>query len=161
MATGVLGGNPTITKRTFQWTTNVSNLTYYTCPANTISYVTLDSYAQSGSVIIVTNVSSTGYGWSGSFGTYRESFVNSANVPMSLANAGTSPNAIQYFVHWASMGAHRIQNPTTSIGTSPNIVLTGQLILMPAEFLWITTVNVSGGRTYELNYTTLEIQSGS
>lgn len=161
MATGVLGGNPTITKRTFQWTTNVTNFTYYTCPANTISYVTIDSYACSGALQLATVVSSTGYGWAGTFGTYRESFVNSANTVLTMANPNNTPIPIQNFVHWGSMGAHRIENPTTSIGTSPNIVLTGQFILMPSEFLWISTQNVAGGRTYELNYTTLEIQSGS
>lgn len=158
MATGVLGGNPTVTKRTFNWTTNVTNFTVYTCPANTISYLTVDSFAASSGTAIVTNVSGVGCGHSGSYGTLRDFFTNSAGAAFSQGLLQTTPSNVNITIPNTSFMARRIENPIVS--PTANFYY-GQVILMPNEFLWITTTNVAGGRTYEMNYSTLEIQSGS
>jgi hypothetical protein len=152
MATGVLGGNPTITKRSFTWTTNLTNFSVYTCPANTICYLTVDGASSSGSLLIATHVTAYGIGFSGSYVTYRESF--SGSTFGNLSNSAIS--APNYSIN-PSSGFLRYRLENSLLNTN----LYGQVIMFPNEFFYISTANVAGGRTYELNYTTLEIQSGS
>lgn len=155
MATGGIGGIPTVSEQTFSFSSNLTNFVFYTCPANTISYVVLNSLRNVSGINVVTEIGLT---QSDGVAAWYKNFLSAAVSMVSLINYPLE-GLIQF-------PKDQIDNPylvKTTIASSITTtdLVHGQLILYPGQSLYITNTLASGGPSATLKYRTLEITAGS
>jgi hypothetical protein len=187
MATGSIGGQPTITARNFAFGSSLSNFNFYTCPANTVSYVNLRFCERQvlnfGNVINQIGVSYTAgyvgtqykqlnYTTIGGFGSldfgplmgFSCWFTASISalpdfITTSYFNSGLLGQADNPVALTAMVGTSGNDAGSAVVGLSYISGVSGQLILYPGQSLYVSATVAAG--IINIIYDTLEVTAGA
>lgn len=159
MATGAIGGVPTITNRSFTWTGNITNFVYYTCPANTVAYINLNAISKSNAGGAATIITQMSVAYSTIIGTKYIIFPGSGFSVTSNTSVPLMGNTIYLSNTTAFLPmSGRAANPVASNETNQIGRIAGQVILYPGESLAVT--NTANNGTMEIRFSTIEVTSG-